>query len=105
MTKTSNAEAAWFIHRRKEFITHTQSLSGEWEQLSISPGRLPEPWASDLRRLVEDTVNVYVVYSYVTPIAWWSAPTDWVIPSLTYSSTTSRHQAIVRKATAPAQVP
>lgn len=34
----------------------------------------------------------YVVYSYSTPIAWWSGVNGWHVVSQKFSSTTSKHQ-------------
>lgn len=34
----------------------------------------------------------YIVYSYVTPIAWYDVDNGWVQPSFKYSRTTTRHQ-------------
>jgi len=43
----------------------------------------------------------YVVYSYGTPIAWQNCVTgEWHLVTQKFSSTTSRHQSIVRKAVA-----
>lgn len=42
----------------------------------------------------------YIVYSYSTPILWFTeAEGCWHEPSDKYSPTTSRHQAIVRRCT------
>lgn len=38
----------------------------------------------------------YAVWSYNTPIAWWSESEGWEIPDVTYSVTTSRHQSKAR---------
>lgn len=41
----------------------------------------------------------YTVSSYATPIAWHDRKTDqWVMPSTKFSSSTSRHQGVVRNA-------
>lgn len=34
----------------------------------------------------------YVVYSYATPIAWWSEEHGWYVVSQKFSVTTSKHQ-------------
>lgn len=63
-------------------------------------GRLATEWALVLGQDEPD----YVLYSYNTPIAW-HVPDDgddggerWVVPEVKYSTTTSRHQTIVRTA-------
>lgn len=40
----------------------------------------------------------YVVYSYRTPIAWYSEKHGWTVPEVKYSQTTTRHQSVVRAA-------
>ena len=42
----------------------------------------------------------FVVFSYATPIAWWSDFHGWTVPPVKYSVTTSRHQSQVRYALA-----
>ena len=42
----------------------------------------------------------YVVYSYSTPIAWYTKRGAWVVPEERYSATTSRHQSVVRQGVA-----
>lgn len=37
----------------------------------------------------------YVVYSYETPIAWWTPGRGWTKPNIRYSLTTSHHQGRV----------
>lgn len=59
----------------------------------VACGRLSLEWA---RRLRADD-PVYVVFSYGTPIAWWSSA-GWVVPAELYSVTTLRHQNVVRGA-------
>lgn len=58
-------------------------------------GWLPEGEAALLRG-VEDDIE-FVIYSYETPIAW-RVKGEWVIPEVTYSITTTRHQSLVRTA-------
>jgi hypothetical protein len=69
-------------------------------------GRLPEEYAN--RYATELPFIDYVVYSYVTPIAWhvWNPgitgvcdpDSYWVYPQHSYSPTTSRHQSKIRVA-------
>jgi len=77
-----------FIAQRVNFKTGG-ALSGEIRNSGFAPhkGYLPEKyWAS---------VNSadYIVWSYATPIAWWSEEDGWTIPDVSYSVTTSRHQS------------
>lgn len=59
--------------------------------------QLPEPWRG---RFEADTRNreVYVVWSYDTPIAWYTEA-GWVVPDAKYSMTTSHHQGRLYLAT------
>ena len=44
--------------------------------------------------------SAFVIFSYATPIAWWSDEAqEWIIPDVKYSVTTSNHQSVVRTAT------
>lgn len=61
-------------------------------------GRLPEQFRADAL-LAMEAYDAYFVYSYATPIAWF-ADGEWTIPDVKYSTTTSRHQNIVRGAVA-----
>ena len=50
---------------------------------------------------VEIAVNgsAFVIFSYRTPIAWWTSEGDgWVVPDARYSVTTTNHQNVVRVA-------
>ncbi len=51
-----------------------------------------------LAKLMSDRADsiVQVIYSYGTPIAWLDAGA-WVVPSVTYSVTTSKHQSSLWK--------
>jgi hypothetical protein len=61
-------------------------------------GKLPDEW-KHLLRVDDAAVGVdYVVYSYLTPIAWVTKDGDVRIPDVKYSVSTSRHQGIVRHA-------
>lgn len=59
-------------------------------------GRLPVEWVELYRSDRENPGISYVVYSYATPIAWVRADGETVIPDVSYSLTTSRHQGLCR---------
>lgn len=87
-------KVASLIHERTEFETYG-ALSAEWNG-GYPLGQLPQPWRDIL---IAHTTNsqgqverAYVVYSYQTPIAWWTKAHGWVIPPVKYSRTTSVHQ-------------
>lgn len=56
-------------------------------------GNMPNVWAALYAERVREAKADRVIYSYSTPIAWLDRDYGWVIPSVTYSTTTStRHQ-------------
>lgn len=91
MPKLSNSDAARAIARRDDFETHTGNLSGR----AHTPGRYV--YTGQLPRGYAETVSAadYIVFSYATPIAW-HLPDGWVIPPVSYSVTTSRHQGVAK---------
>jgi hypothetical protein len=63
------------------------ALKGRNERYGAeSFGRIPREYRASLMDAE------YVVYSYVTPIAW-RTQGQWVTPDVKYSVTTSRHQS------------
>lgn len=76
------------------------SMDARWypSPLTVPAGaRLPGGHLYDLRKCAPADVSVYVVFSYVTPIAWRPAGGAWHIPQVTYSRTTSGHQSLARQ--------
>lgn len=71
------------------------NVSGKWfDKLSDVPtGKLPIDTTSDDHR-----GEVFVIFSYRTPIAWTfaHAGTEWTIPDVRYTVTTTNHQNVVR---------
>ncbi len=82
------------LARRESFTTHG-ALRGVSQPASVTLGRLPREYHTSALRAD------YVVYSYVTPIAW-HGPDGWTVPDTRYSVTTSKHQG--RIATAVSQL-
>lgn len=73
------------------------NLSGSWS-FSGQTGQLPKEYADMLTSLTQ-TTDVYVIYSYRTPIAWYSSnDRTWTIPDVKYSVTTTNHQNVVKVA-------
>lgn len=57
-------------------------------------GNMPKAWARLYAERVREAKADQVIYSYATPIAWLDRDYGWVIPSVTYSATTSsKHQS------------
>ena len=67
----------------------------------VSPSsQLPEPYASEYARAVAGRRVDYSLFSYRTPIAWKLDDGTTVVPEVSYSVTTSVHQAVAREALA-----
>lgn len=90
-----SSKVATLIAERQTFETYG-ALKAEWNG-GYPSGRLPSPWREQFdadTRHPDGRVGVlaYVVYSYATPIAWWTESNGWVVPDVKYSPTTSKHQ-------------
>jgi hypothetical protein len=100
MKKINQKQAVLAIANLENF--EASALSGR----EVPPNsRPPYGRLDDVERFYEATHNsggpVYVVYSYGTPIAWHIYSTDeWQLAGQKFSPTTSRHQSIVKRATA-----
>lgn len=96
MGYTTRHDAIAKVAARQEFrgnsISGTRSVSGA----GMIYGRAAELWRADI---TAGEVS-YVVYSYSTPIAWYTKRGEWVVPAEKYSHTTSRHQSVVRQGVA-----
>jgi hypothetical protein len=72
------------------------NMSGGDSSYWRGSGRLPMDWHNTYMR---DTLGgAYVIYSYATPIAWERSDGLRVIPPVSYSVSTARHQGEVRAA-------
>jgi hypothetical protein len=96
-TKTANQKAGDLIRERVAF--KGSNLSGHyvplvWDCFKPVTGYLSDVYVAQLHR---DQPS-YIIYSYGTPIAWWSTATGWFIPEHKYSVSTSKHQTYVRRA-------
>ena len=96
-TRISNADATPYINNRINFI------GSNFYGVIQSPDHKPIDFRNYgyldtllIAELNKDEPS-FIIYSYNTPIAWFGK-VGWVIPSVKYSSTTSRHQSIVRRA-------
>jgi hypothetical protein len=88
------SEADQAVHMRVNFDSNG-TLSARSSHDCIHDGRLPIEYAPAFRA-AQKAADFYVVYSYVTPIAWF-ANGVWFMPDAKYSPTTSRHQSTVKK--------
>lgn len=94
-------DAAAYITRQAGF--DAGSLRGMTRGGMISAeaiGHLPETWADRLVSTYAAGRLAYVVFSYVTPIAWVDIEGGITIPPVRYSLTTTQHQYLVADALA-----
>lgn len=93
MARVSNYSARPLIERRRDFKTHSDNFRGETHKPGdyVFTGRLSGKHSETLSQAD------YIVFSYATPIAW-HLPDGWVVPPVTYSVSTARHQSIARAA-------
>jgi len=88
--RANQRNAGEHILNRKPF--KASNFSGGSSSTGL--GRLPEDEAAKFKEHNPE----YVVNSYQTPIAWYSEKAGWHVPSTKYSSSTSKHQNVVRRA-------
>ena len=91
MTKkisTRGREVAETIARREDFITHG-ALHGRWLDHSGGFGQL---CVAEYDAYASVRGLRYTVFSYATPIAWWTKRDGWHIVDQKFSVTTSKHQ-------------
>lgn len=94
----SRRDAGEYIANAWEF-RGSSMLGKRVTRETVTFGYLPREYSDELAERVQLGAVGYVVYSYGTPIAWRDdAREHWVIPDVKYSSTTSRHQNIVKAA-------
>lgn len=91
MKQVNQIDAIDYIAKRQEF--RASALEGR--VYGAGNGRLnpeeTEKYNQDLNSVI------YWVYSYSTPIAWYT-PSGWYMVQQKFSPTTSRHQTTVRRA-------
>ena len=88
---SNHTSAREFISARREF--NGSSMSGR-KSPTGDIGRLPGNWR-DVYYQTAGRID-YIIYSFSTPIAWHTNDGLWFIPSVTYSSYSSRHQHYAR---------
>ena len=95
-TRTSNQKAGDLIADRIGFTgNNLYGVVTSYGATVYELGRLPQEFRDQLKL----DKPFYIVYSYSTPIAWFSDK-GWFIPEVKYSVTTSKHQNYVRRAVA-----
>lgn len=97
MKQMNQRDAIHYIATRQEF--RASALEGR--VYGVGDGRLDE---QETARYKQDLNSVmYWVYSYSTPIAWYT-PDGWYMVEQKFSPTTSKHQNYVRRAIADSEV-
>lgn len=89
------------IADRETFDTAGRTLWGSYagDGNIDCTGKLSEEHQTELRNAyAHHGHNLYIVWSYFTPIAWGTHGHELYIPAAKYSVTTSKHQSIVRRA-------
>lgn len=103
----NRSTAVDYIVRHNPF--NASALSGRYTH-STETGRLHREAADNFRAAQRQAGGdgLYVVYSYHTPIAWWSSGAGWTVlgkNDLVGSPTTSGHISVVQKAVGRASNP
>jgi len=98
-TKINGHKAAPYIAQRIDFTSHGALSSRTYTSDDFAPnyygGQLPREHL-DALIAAHKAGTVYVVFSYETPIAWYSEHNNtWTIPNVKYSITTTQHQGQV----------
>jgi hypothetical protein len=83
--------AGELVSQRLPFSNHTGSFRGIVGRPDTL-GWLPEEW----RKVWDKSRVMYTIMSFDTPIAWLKGTGEWVVPPVSYSTTTSRQQTIMR---------
>lgn len=98
LNQQNRAEAVSLMRRTVDF--ERSGISGRMSQQDSQPrkGDLPHDVYKKLIADIREHGNVYIVFSYTTPIAWVNPGGLVILPEIRYSTTTSRHQKMVREA-------
>jgi hypothetical protein len=98
MKAMNQRDAIHYIATRQEFTA--SALEGR--VYNVGNGRLDE---KETARYNQDLNTVsFWVYSYSTPIAWYSYVTGWYVVEQKFTVTTSKHQNLTRRAIAGSYV-
>lgn len=91
--RANHATSPTYIFQRKEFDCN--NMSGRWAT-GVMYGDLNADERETLVQHITDVTDeqeVYIVYSYSTPIAWWTEAHGWHVVKQKFSVTTSKHQS------------
>ena len=102
LNRLAHRDCLTAIATRQAFASSTGSLHGAWKSF-VSFGYAPQAVRDEIRLALfpagaTERQEVYVVYSYGTPIAYAKQGGDLVVFDVKYSNTTSRHSSLCRNA-------
>ena len=95
-------DAIHYIATRQEF--KASALSGVFKNYTPETGRLNQAEGNQLAETFATHGGAYIVYSYGTPIAWYTPNGGWYVVEQKFSQTTSKHQNLTRRAIAESLV-
>lgn len=103
MHKNATYETArTYISNMEDFANKNETFSGyspaHAPHGKYYTGRLNDEAAETLKQMVRDDEIDFIVYSYVTPIAWHSRKHGWFEVKQKFTMTTSKQQSVVRRA-------
>lgn len=98
MPVLNQKDAIHYITTRQQFTA--SALSGGYKNYTPDTGRLNEAESLKLGGVMNENGGAYIVYSYGTPIAWFSLLEGWYVVSQKFSPTTSKHQNLTKRAIA-----
>lgn len=90
--RANHATSPTFIFQRKEFTCN--SMRGRWiERWQTDTGDLNDEEVEAFNNHFLTGEPMFVVYSYATPIAFWTEAHGWHKVDQKFSVTTSKHQS------------
>jgi hypothetical protein len=93
IVRANHSTEPGYIKDRTPFDANT--MKARWYGPSMRPsiGELDAFNRGQLWEHKEDALRMYVVFSYDTPIAWYTEERGWFIVHQHFSRTTSKHQS------------
>lgn len=98
MPQLNQRDAIHYIANRREFTA--SALSGGFKVYAPDTGRLNDEEIAKIKETTREAGGAYFVYSYGTPIAWFTPLRGWYVVEQKFTVTTSKHQNYVRRAIA-----
>jgi hypothetical protein len=98
MKQLNQRDAIHYIATRQPF--KASALTGEFKEYTPSTGRLNAEESAKLTADFAQALDGFVVFSYSTPVAWFTTLGGWYVVSQKFSPTTSKHQNYIRRAIA-----